>query len=85
MIKKIENKHLYEFIVFDGKDFYHLVTESLVRKAIRLAKSVLRKEIPKTCSIQEKIFYVKKQCFEFKKEGIMGVMHYGILFWCKNL
>ena len=41
MIKKIENKHLYEFIVFDGKDFYHLVTESLVRKAIRLAKSVL--------------------------------------------
>ena len=36
--KKIPNKHLYKFLMFDIKDFYPSITEKLLWEAMRFGK-----------------------------------------------
>ena len=54
--KKIPNKHLYKFLMFDINDFYPSIKDKLLWEAIRFAKryiSISRKDI-------EAIFHAKK-------------------------
>ena len=41
MIKKIEQKNLYKFIMFDTKDFYPSIPEEVLNKGLRFAQEYI--------------------------------------------
>ena len=57
--KRIEQKYLYKFIIFDIKDFYTSIQEELLNKGLRFAKEY----IDITSKDAETIYYTRKSVF----------------------
>ena len=67
--KRIEQKHLYKFIIFDIKDFYPSIQEELLNKGLRFAQEY----IDITSKDKEIIYHARKSLLFDEKDTWMKI------------
>ena len=74
--KRIEQKHLYKFIIFDIKDFYPSIQEELLNKGLRIAQEYIDITSKDTEIIQharKSLLFDDKDTWMKKQSGLLDI------------
>ena len=74
--KRIEQKHLYKFIIFDIKDFYPSIQEELLNKGLRFAQEyidITSKDTEIICHALKSLLFDEKDTWMKKQSGLFDV------------
>ena len=75
-LKKIEQKHLYKFIMFDIKDFYPSIQEGLLNKRLRFAQEyidITSKDTEIIYHARKSLLFDEKDTWMKKQSGLFDV------------
>ena len=75
-LKRIEQKHLYKFIIFDIKDFYPSIQEELLNKRLRFAQeyiNITSKDTEIIYNARKSLLFDKEDTWMKKQSGLFGV------------
>ena len=74
--KRIEQKHLYKFIIFDIKDFYPSIQEELLNKGLRFAQEyidITSKDTEIIYHARKSLLFDEKDTWMKKQSGLFDV------------